>query len=149
MMKTTLAKTKKAARRKMPSDLDKHKYHDKVIIMVGGRLIAVDEEIVSLIVLMNSLPGVATNACCQGDVGQQAYASLEGSDAFAFAFSIAEILAKTFVTHGIKLRVGEQMYTHNFTIEVGEALVMRWPPHTYPLVLQVAKHAVTQMGGGR
>jgi hypothetical protein len=64
MMKTTTPKIRKAARRKVPSNLERHKYHDKVIIIT----------------------------------------------------------------------VGEQ--------------VMRWPPHTYPLVLAAAKDAGKQMGSG-
>jgi hypothetical protein len=137
----TTPETRKAAHRKVPSELEKHKYHDKVIITVGGQLMAIDEEIVRLIELMNALPGVSTNASCQGDREQQAYASFEGSDAVAFVISIAETMARTFAMHGTKLSVGEQVHGHNFFIEVGEALVMRWPPHTYPLVLAAAKDA--------
>lgn len=86
--------------------------------------------------------------CCQGDDGQQAYASLQGSGSLPFLFAMAEIMARTFAIHGTKVTVGEQMYAHNFIIEIGEAMVMRWPPLTYPLVLQAAKEASEHMGSG-
>jgi hypothetical protein len=148
MMETPLPKTRKAARRKGPGDLDKCRYHDQMIITVGGQLMAIDEEIVRLIELMNSLPAVATNASCQGEFGQQAYASVEGPNTFAFLIAVAEAMARTFAMQGTKLMVGEQICAHNFTIEIGEAVVMRWSPHTYPLVLAAAKEVAKEMGSG-
>jgi hypothetical protein len=142
----TSPEIRKAARRKVVRD--KHRYHDQRVITLGGQLAAIDTEIVSLIEVVNTLPGVATNDCCQGDRAQQAYTSVEGPDSFAFLTAIAETMARTFPLHGTKLMVGDQMYAHNFTVEIGEALVMRWPPHTYPLVLAAAKEAAKEMGSG-
>jgi hypothetical protein len=119
-------------------------HHATTTVSINGWVVPVDKAILELIVLMNTVPGVETLACCQGYPLAQAYVSFMGPGSFEFLATIVSFLARTFAVHGTEVDVGDGThYWHGLSIQVDEHFCMRWQQQTYPLILAAAREAAS------
>lgn len=119
--------------------------HETTVFSIGGELVQIDRAILELIEAMNSIDGVETTSCCQGNDGGIGYVEFKGSVAVTFVVAITNEMTKAFAKHGTTVMIDEQEHRHLFFIEISDAFSMRWGPHTYPLVLAAAREAAKRV----
>ncbi len=126
------------------------KAHKTVEIQVGEHIIDCDREIVELIRTINTIPGINTTNSCQGSFGP-GYVMFVDTDKSESSMLFLKHMVELMGRAAKKRILMEERYiptkgfSLHFTIELGNAYVMRWLPDSYPFVLNAARLAATQM----
>jgi hypothetical protein len=134
--------------------------HPSVVLKLdSGETIEIDEGVIDLIKVMNSIPGIETKGSCQGqgpnygyvqfmpdDIEGQAHASIY------FMYYMLKNMHTAWVKHRHMMWEFEQStgaehpdaYKFKFTTELGNGYVLKWSPYTYPAVLAAARKAAEE-----
>lgn len=125
----------------------------------SGQSVEVDEGVVDLIKLMNSIPGIETKGSCQGQEPNYGYVQFmpdEQEDkahaSIYFMYHMMKNMHGAWVMHRYKMGEYEKAtgsehpdaYRFKFTTEIGNGYVLKWSPYTYPAVLAAAQKAAEE-----
>ncbi|WP_263385158.1 hypothetical protein [Granulicella arctica] len=125
----------------------------------SGQFVEIDEGVLDLIKLMNTIPGIETKGSCQGQDATYGYVQFMPDDTSGkahasvyFMYHILKNMHGAWVMH--RHRMGEHQqstgsehpdaYKFKFTTELGNGYVLKWSPYTYPAVLAAAHKAAEE-----
>jgi hypothetical protein len=136
--------------------------HKTKTLTINGEQAEIDVEIVPLIELLNSIPGIATFMCCQGwpEDEEPAYVMfLDGCNERRVLQLLTGIYRqmnkqwKVYQAEARKLfdrqRSHDGMRSFEFTLEMGNGWIMRWCDGMYPDVFEAAKVVAEKMKAGK
>jgi len=125
--------------------------------MDSGESVEIDEGVIDLIKLMNSIPGIETKGSCQGQDSNYGYVQFMPDDtegkahaSVYFMYHILKNMHGAWVMHRhamgeYKESTGsEHPDAYKFTTELGNGYVLKWSPYTYPAVLAAAQKAAEE-----
>jgi hypothetical protein len=119
--------------------------HETTTLVIDGFECDVDKAIAPLIEVLNSISGVHSQNCCQGNLGL-GYVQFFGQDVLKFVLSITTQMAETFERIGTTHTIGKHKYGCHFQIEIGDSeFTMRWDMHSYSIVLDAVKAVAATM----
>ena len=134
--------------------------HPSVMLeLASGESVQIDQGVIDLVKLMNSVPGIETKGSCQGQDSNYGYVQFmpgdTGGKAHAsvyFMYHILKNMHGAWVTHRHMMAEYEKStgsehpdaYKFKFTTELGNGYVLKWSPYTYPSVLAAAKMAAEE-----
>jgi hypothetical protein len=137
--------------------------HPSVVLkLASGESVEIDEGVIDLIKLMNSIPGIATKGSCQGEEPNYGYVQFmpDGTEGRShasvyFMYHILRNMHGAWVRHTHKMGEYEaatgsehpDAYRFKFTTELGNGYVLKWSPYTYPAVLAAARKAAEETRG--
>ena len=122
--------------------------------LASGESVEVDEGVVDLIKLMNSIPGIITRGSCQGEDPNYGYVQFAPDEtkgkahaSIYFMYHMMRNMHTAWVKHKQAMWQHEQAtgsehpdaYRFKFTTELGNGYVLKWSPYTYPAVLAAAR----------
>jgi hypothetical protein len=126
----------------------------------SGESVEIDEGVVDLIKLMNSIPGIETKGSCQGQEPNYGYVQFmpDGTEdkvhaSIYFLYHMMKHMHSAWVKHRYRMEEHEKStgsvhpdaYRFKFTTELGNGYVMKWSPYTYPAVLTAAQRAAQDL----
>lgn len=127
--------------------------------LASGESVEVDEGVVDLIKLMNSIPGIETKGSCQGQEPNYGYVQFmpdanedKAHASIYFMYHMMKNMHGAWVMHRYKMGEYEKSagsehpdaYRFKFTTEIGNGYVLKWSPYTYPTVLAAAQKAAEE-----
>ena len=134
--------------------------HPSVLLKLdSGESVEIDQGVIELIQLMNSVPGIETKGSCQGEGPNYGYVQFmpDGTEGRAhasiyFMYHILRKMHGAWVKHRHVMWEYEQStgsehpyaYKFKFTTELGNGYVLKWSPYTYPTVLAAAREAAEE-----
>ncbi len=134
--------------------------HASVMLKLpSGQSVAIDEGVLDLIQLMNSIPGIETKGSCQGQEPNYGYVQFMPDDteghahaSLYFMYHMLQNMHTAWVKHRHAMWEHEtstgsehpDAYKFKFTTELGNGYVLKWSPYTYPAVLAAARKAAEQ-----
>ena len=134
--------------------------HPSVMLKLdSGQSVAIDEGVIDLIKLMNSVPGIETRGSCQGQEPNYGYVQFMPDDTegqahapIYFMYHMLQNMHTAWVKHRQEMweyetSIGSEHPDANkfkFTTELGNGYVLKWSPYTYPAVLAAARKAAEQ-----
>jgi hypothetical protein len=127
----------------------------------SGESVEIDEGVVDLIKLMNSIPGIETKGSCQGQDPNYGYVQFmpngiedRAHASIYFMYHMMRHMHAAWVRHRYMMGEYEKStgsehpdaYRFKFTSELGNGYVFKWSPYTYPAVLAAAQKAAEDIG---
>jgi hypothetical protein len=127
--------------------------------LASGESVEIDQGVVDLIQLINSIPGIETRGSCQGEYPNYGYVQFMPDDtegkahaSVYFMYNILKNMHTAWVKHRHAMWEYEQStglehpdaYRFKFTTELGNGYVLKWSPYTYPAVLTAAQKAAEE-----
>lgn len=127
--------------------------------LASGESVEIDQGVVELITLINSIPGIATRGSCQGEEPNYGYVQFMPDEIEAkahasiyFMYHILKNMHAAWITHKHAMWEHAQStgsehpdaYRFKFTTELGNGYVLKWSPYTYPAVLAAARQAAQE-----
>ena len=125
----------------------------------SGESVEIDQGVIDLIRLMNSIPGIETKGSCQGEGPNYGYVQFMPDEtkgkahaSVYFMYHILKNMHGAWVKHRHVMGEYEQStglehpdaYKFKFTTELGNGYVLKWSPYTYPAVLAAARKAAEE-----
>jgi hypothetical protein len=125
-----------------------------------GESVDIDEGVLDLIKLMNTIPGIETKGSCQGQDATYGYVQFmpdgtEGQShaSIYFMYHMMRNMHSAWVKHRYALSEHEvstgsehpDANRFKFTTELGNGYVLKWSPYTYPAVLAAAQKTAEEM----
>jgi hypothetical protein len=137
--------------------------HPSIMLkLTSGEFVEVDEGVVDLVKLMNSIPGIETKGSCQGHEPNYGYVQFmpDGSEenvhaSIYFMYHMMKHMHGVWVMHRHRMAEYEastgtehhDAYRFKFTAELGNGYVLKWSPFTYSAVLAAARKAAKETMG--
>lgn len=134
--------------------------HKTVQVALNGSTVSIDEEIVDLVKVINSIPGIQTLNSCQGDYfGAYVQFSGDGSKGSnTVCTRFLQIMIEAIAPQVRKHSAMEKKYVANngwrhgtydlyldFQVKLYNEASISWSRNTYPFVLKAAKKAAKQL----
>jgi hypothetical protein len=134
--------------------------HPSVLLKLNsGESVAIDEGVIDLIKLMNSIPGIETKGSCQGQDSTYGYVQFMPEDdedkahaSIYFMYHMMKNMHGAWVKHRYTMGEYERStgsehpdaYKFKFTTELGNGYVLKWSTYTYRAVLVAAQEAAEE-----
>lgn len=135
--------------------------HPSVALKLNsGETVEIDEGVIDLVQLMNSIPGIETKGSCQGEDPNYGYVQFMPSGpedrahaSIYFMYHMMRHMHSAWVKHRYLMGEYEKStgsehpdaYRFKFTTELGNGYVLKWSPYTYPAVLAAAKQTAEDL----
>ncbi len=130
------------------------------LTLASGEIVEIDQGVIDLVKLMNSIPGIETRGSCQGEDATYGYVQFMPDDtegkahaSLYFTYHMLRLMHTAWVRHRHSMAEHEastgsehpDAYKFKFTSELGNGYVLKWSPYTYPAVLSAARQAAEDL----